>query len=119
MKGAALIALALGVTACGSPSEAPPPEVKEVEVEVERVVEREVEVYRTPQACLDAINLAGKIARNAEEHAKISGDAVVAAYNRDDAAIEQATIEMRTLADMAELTASHFEAAAAECEATS
>lgn len=117
MKRTALIALALGVTACGSPSETAPPEVKEVEVEVERVVEREV--YRTPQACLDAINLAGKIARNAEEHAKISGDAVVAAYNRDDAAIEQATIEMRTLADMAELTASHFEAAAAECEATS
>lgn len=88
----ALLALALGLTACsGSPAEAEPAPVPTVTVTAEPVV-KEAEV--TPQACIDALDLASEVMHVMAEVQDLVKPALRSAADRDVAELERLVGEM-------------------------
>lgn len=106
------VALLVGIGIGSSGGDTPPETITKTETVTETV-----EVERTPEACLAALDYADEVQGHAGDGFLFAADAIDAAANFDIAALEAANLGLSKVATPLEVAMADYQDAAATCRA--
>lgn len=120
IAGGALVLMSLGFgmgqSAAGEESSTPPVQAEAPEVKTEtKTVTEEVEVEKTPQSCIDALDYGDELIGYFSEALESAADSMGYAMDFDWDSLDGETAKLEKLTPKVEEARSNYDTAAAEC----